>query len=644
MGKCCSSTNNNPNANANTNKTSNTQRTNNNPEKDSQMIQSENPNTNTITAQKQTVNVVKSSKKENTIVQGEKNIKVIEKIKIRFYYEGKPIDLEPAEVNENLNLNQVLEPVHSNLPKLSDYSFTNKEYQEIDINESLEKIFAKEKELEKNDFYKNVKIINVVYQGLEIPTTLQDIIKEYNKTTLIGNPVAESNPFELRIFDSESMVLSTATFNIEDYPELLTFSHFSAYCNGNNYLYLSGGETESKDHTTGNFDSVYLNWISKINLKDGKLTKLEPMKVPRIWHSMIFVPNKYVFIVGGNKTLSVEILNIETGEVHEDSLLNEFHSESTLCLVNSNYLYCFLGYKLDELSEYSNVIERCNLREKNRKWEIVSLNNQSPENSSVSPMFETRFFVVSYYTEDSILIFGGDNINNNNQLPMTNDETKQDETKAAESNTEIGGKNTEKRKNYNLSYIYNFNKNTLKEFDFTNFFNNKNQNSKEVEKAEVNLNESMFQNYNDISRDVFPEKFFVPMKTNTNEQISCMIPMQTQDKLKVYLMNSESHIEIKEFEDELNNQSSVLINNNINNIIAFNQMNDRDFNYNQNNEIVAEKRNERTPYNSGNDDNNNNNNEERLETQEVQDARIIANRFLTSVFNDVLKNQGTTNV
>ena len=413
-------------------------------------------------------------------------------LKIRFYYEGVALDLEPLEILETETLSTALEPVKTNLPSLSSYTYSTKDNSPINVNAPLKQFFSNAEE---------VNIINVIYQGLNIPTSKDLIIKAYQNCTLLGNPVPDSSPFELRIFCSENMILTTATFNIEEYQELNTFSHFSAYCNGNNNIYISGGETEivKEDGTTEN---IYLNWVVKINLSDGKLTKLEPMHTPRIWHSMIYIPNKYVFIVGGNKTTSVEVINTETGEISEDSNLNEFHSEPSLCLVNSNWLYCFLGFKNDESQEFSKTIERCNLRLSKRTWESFNLNVQ----------INIRFFTLSYYDDSSILILGGDDISakeiqNDNQL----------------------------RESQKKAYLFDYTTDTFSELDYGN------------------------ENFRDFSKDVFPEKFFIPMRTHTNEQISVLIPMQNHQKLKVYLINADKHIEVKEFED---NEVSEYINQN----------------------------------------------------------------------------------
>ena len=50
----------------------------------------------------------------------------------------------------------------------------------------------------------------------------------------------------------------------------------------------------------------------------------------RMWHSMIFISKKYVFIVSGTNNKSVELFDIEKNEIKIDSYLNESHCECSL--------------------------------------------------------------------------------------------------------------------------------------------------------------------------------------------------------------------------------------------------------------------------------------------------------------------------
>ena len=49
------------------------------------------------------------------------------------------------------------------------------------------------------------------------------------------------------------------------------------------------------------------------NIKDHNLQcrQLIDLIEPRIWHSMIYIPPKYIFIVGGTNSKSVELFPLE---------------------------------------------------------------------------------------------------------------------------------------------------------------------------------------------------------------------------------------------------------------------------------------------------------------------------------------------
>lgn len=469
---------------------------------------SSNTNTNnTVNNQKPQQAVVNSQSKQahpkavtNTQITTEKtrppeeNPRKEEKlISIKFIYEGVPIEMHPVTVPETELFCNAIYSVINSLPQFSDYSYKDNQNEDIDLNKTIEEAFKKGNE----DYHSIVQTVNVVYEGLDIPCNYQDIVNQYaSKTTLIACPIPNSNPFEFRIFFSENLTLTKATLSIEEYPELAYFGDFSAYCNGNNYLYLSGGEELKDGCQDFTMENKYLSWMAKINLIDGKLTKLDSFNSPRFWHSMIYVPNRYVFIVGGNFTKSVEILNTDTGEITEDSILNDFHSEPSLCLVNENYLYCFMGFKYEGDNNYSNIIERCNLRMKKRTWEVVSLQNSEPCE------INTRFFTVSYFNDDNLLLFGGDCISISKES--------HEESKPA--------------------YLYNKRTDSIKEYKAENF---------EIQ---------------DIFTDLFSEKFFIPMKNENS--LTCILPKQTSDKLKVYLILNGNQLEIKGFEEETNQSST----------------------------------------------------------------------------------------
>ena len=127
------------------------------------------------------------------------------------------------------------------------------------------------------------------------------------------------------------------------------------------------------------------------------LQELPKLIVKRSWHSMIFIPNQYIFIVGGINTKTVEIYDIDEKRIYLDSELKETRCEPTMCLVNNIYLYAFCGFY--PLLNFNENIERCNLLKNKREWEYIEYSNK----------ISASFFGVSYYKDDEILLISSKN-------------------------------------------------------------------------------------------------------------------------------------------------------------------------------------------------------------------------------------------
>ena len=87
---------------------------------------------------------------------------------------------------------------------------------------------------------------------------------------IIGKPF--NNPFEIFVFNIKEKIIK---FDIYDKSAIETSelnnydNSFSAYCNGNNFLYISGGE--NKNHEI-------INKLWKIDLKNNKIN--DPIQIP----------------------------------------------------------------------------------------------------------------------------------------------------------------------------------------------------------------------------------------------------------------------------------------------------------------------------------------------------------------------------
>ena len=242
------------------------------------------------------------------------------------------------------------------------------------------------------------------YKGLNIPENAIEAYRKDNK--IIGSAIMDSTDiFGIITYEINTRSLNPYYYQRNEYPELIYFNSFTAYCNAKNCLYFSGGEkeqsyeVEEKSAQYNEFISIDLTKLSSNNDK-LEINQLPNLNVPRTWHSMIFVPNKYIFIVGGSNTKTVELYDMEEKKLTKDSELNEERCEATLCLVNNIYLYAFYGFFLHK--DYNNSIERCNLLKEERKWEDI----YAVEKSAIR--FKPSFFAISYFKNDLLLIGGND--------------------------------------------------------------------------------------------------------------------------------------------------------------------------------------------------------------------------------------------
>ena len=244
------------------------------------------------------------------------------------------------------------------------------------------------------------------YKGLDIPENINDIIESYIESNkIIGSAILDNQElFYIITYEKENGLIKPYYYKRSNNEELVKFNLFTAYCNAKGYLYISGGENEQNsdpDKTIAKYNDFFYIDLNKLDENKDKIiiNELPNLNESRTWHSMIYIPYKYIFIVGGSNTKSVEIYNMDTNEINIDSELNEFRSECTLCLVNNMYLYAFCGFLIHQ--EYNITIERCNLLKEKRKWEYVNINEKDGFN------FRPSFFGVSYFKNDEILLIGG---------------------------------------------------------------------------------------------------------------------------------------------------------------------------------------------------------------------------------------------
>ena len=277
------------------------------------------------------------------------------------------------------------------------------------INEEISKIFNIKKEI----------LINIKQASLKLSKDNRTFIS--NNTSLIGTLTFNfSSSLGIFIYNTKTKQILSEEFSIENYPLLGHINNFTSFCNAKNSLYISGGEDE-KNNNQGQDLFIKIN-LEEIKPNELIYSNLNPLKYKRYWHSMIFIPEKYIYIVGGPGTKETELYDIENDVMISFEPLNYERCEPSLILVNNKYLYCICGFQFN--NNFIDTIEKCNLYKRERKWEIVNYQIKSGEYNVIDRSLIVSFFGVSYINNNIILI--GDRENNKvinpNYLLKPNDE------------------------------------------------------------------------------------------------------------------------------------------------------------------------------------------------------------------------------
>ena len=295
---------------------------------------------------------------------------------IDFTFIEKGEEKHSASFSTLLTIQSLFDEIKYKINKYADYDILNSNKQSLKslITEKIHQIFPNESQSELTLFYLGLGIADNIKRAYE------------TNITIIATPLLDiGDKIGLISYNKFTQQTSQCIINNET---LSIFTHISSYCNGNNMLYLSGGERSNGYH-----DAFYA--IDLFNC--DKIEQLPNLNEARGWHSMLYVPNSFIFIVGGT-TKAVELYDVDRKDISYDSDLNELRREPTLCLVNNALLYCFGGYVYED-EGFSTTVERCNLRRGIRKWDYVNyIKNEGS-------FFDECYYISAYYTDNAIVLF-----------------------------------------------------------------------------------------------------------------------------------------------------------------------------------------------------------------------------------------------
>ena len=191
---------------------------------------------------------------------------------------------------------------------------------------------------------KFLKIYVKKFQSLNIPDNIEQHI--INNTQYIGKPAL--NKLGYYVYNKENKELKYYEFSKEQINkiDIIYFSRKTSYCNAENNLYIYEGKF---DHNNNNYIFNYDNTFLSINLINNEINLISSTFPQRILHSMIFIPENYIFIVGGKYSKEVLIYKIKKDNKKYEKypyLLPFELYEPSLILIDNKYLYAFENSRL----------------------------------------------------------------------------------------------------------------------------------------------------------------------------------------------------------------------------------------------------------------------------------------------------------
>ena len=180
------------------------------------------------------------------------------------------------------------------------------------------------------------------------------------------------NPFKILVFAPNDFNISLKSYSNETIEKfsLNKFSEkLSSYCNTPNDLYISGGIGD--DYSSANSGNKHFWKISSIK---SSIDKLEDLPNSKQNHSMIYIPKRYIYFIGGNNK----------NTFYYDELFSTFSSwarmnnpvkSPLLILVNNLFIYSFGEPDYNTNNNFS--FERTNLKSTIPSWELKTLKGQN---------------------------------------------------------------------------------------------------------------------------------------------------------------------------------------------------------------------------------------------------------------------------
>lgn len=306
------------------------------------------------------------------------------KIKIKTE-ENEPFELQ---VSQNANINDVINEINNGSKEKISSNDVRINNQNFPSSVLLQSMFPKNSN--QMEFDINIEIKSPLKH---LSKTSQKYLSSKNQ--MLGKIIDSDKGLCLLTFYRKTHDFSTYYIkdeNILSSTKISYFSKLSALCNGCNILYISGGENDSY---------IPLKHFWKIDLTNQKITlHSKGMPYSNKTHSMIFIPESYVFIIGGN-TQSVCYYDEYSDSFEQWIPLDEIVYEPALAYVNDCFLFVFAN--IVKTNENALQFHRTNLKE-TPHWEIIK-----PVIEDDNMIVNQKFFASCYDNKSGEIIFFGGN-------------------------------------------------------------------------------------------------------------------------------------------------------------------------------------------------------------------------------------------
>ena len=164
--------------------------------------------------------------------------------------------------------------------------------------------------------------------------TLISTLKKYEKqTVLISYIEGTSEIIVYKVLSMKWLKIIPEMSNRLSFYETKKFPYNSRSCHilQTNQLIITGGV--DNEYTSCYFDA-----------DTNSVIDFPKMKHPRQRHSMIYIGNNKVLIIGGSGSKKVTCLNIEFEDYEDLPDLNYTRKDASVCFVNNKFIYVFMGY------------------------------------------------------------------------------------------------------------------------------------------------------------------------------------------------------------------------------------------------------------------------------------------------------------